>query len=140
MLGISYSMSKPILKILEGPSPTQDGTSQAATAGLSSVFSAASNAADLFPHGIEGLLQILHFRNQIAKAVSRRSHWFGGRMFNKFSGENSDYIPISGTHLRQTLSIVNIDTPNFIFASGKYLLRLDISEEVANVLSEKRGL
>jgi len=61
-------------------------------------------------------------------------------MFNKFSGENSDYIPISGTHLRQTLSIVNIDTPNFIFASGKYLLRLDISEEVANVLSEKRGL
>ena len=140
LLGYAYSMSKPILRILKGLSPTQEGTSQAVTAGLSSVFSAASNAADLFPHDIEGLLQVLHFRNQIAKAASRRSRWFGGRIFNKFSGEDSDYIPISGTHLRQTLSIVNIDIPDFIVASGKYLLRLDISEEAAKALSEKRGL
>lgn len=132
-------MSKLILKILEGPSPTQEGISQAATAGLSSVLSGASKAADLFPHDIEGLLQILHFRNQIAKAASRRSHWFGGRIYNKFSGENHDYIPISGTHLRQTLSIVNIDTPDFIVASGKYQLRLDISEDAVNGLSEKHG-
>ena len=133
------AMSKPILKILEGPSPTQVGISQTATSGLVSVLSAASKAADLYPHDIEGLLQILHFRNQIAKAASRRSRWFGGRIFNKFSGEDSDYIPISGTHLQQTLSVVKIDTPNFIIASGKYQLRLDVSENAANVLSEMRG-
>ena len=139
LLDYANAMSKPILKILEGPSPTQEGISQAATAGLTLVLSAASKAADLFPHDIEGLLQILHFRNQIAKAAIRRSHWFGGRIFNRFSGEEADYIPISGTHLRQTLSIVNIDTPDFIVASGKYQLRLDISEDAVNVLSEQRG-
>lgn len=132
-------MSKPILRILEGPPPTQEGISQAATAGLSSALSAASKAADFFPHDIEGLLQILHFRNQIAKAASQRSCWFGGRIFNKFSGEETDYIPISGTHLRQTLAIVDIDTPDFIVASGKYQLRLDVSENAVSVLSEMRG-
>jgi hypothetical protein len=132
-------MTKPILKILEGPTPTQIGVSQAAAAGMASLLSAASKAADLVPHDVEGLIQILHFRNQIAKAASRRSRWFGGRIFNKFSGEESDYIPISGTHLRQALAVVNIDTPDFIVASGKYQLRLDISEDAVNALLGKRG-
>ena len=132
-------MSKPILKKLEGPSPAQVGTSQAVTAGLSSVFSAATKAADLFPHDIEGLHQILHFRNQVSKAARRRSNWFGGRIYNKFSGEDPDYIPISGTHLRQTFSILNIDTQDFIVPSGKYQLRLDFSEDAVKVLSDKLG-
>jgi len=129
-------MVKPILKIMEGPSPTKEGISQAVTAGIASLLSAASKAADLYPHDMEGLLQILHFRNQIAKAAIRRSNWFGGRIYNKFSGEEPDYIPLSGTHLRQTFSIVNIDTPDIVVASGKYQLRLDISEDAVKRLSE----
>ncbi|MEP1588333.1 MAG: hypothetical protein ABJR46_06115 [Tateyamaria sp.] len=129
-------MSKPILKIIEGPSPTKEGISQASTAGMTSVLSAASKAADLFAHDTEGLVQILHFRNQIAKAAHRRSSWFGGRIYNKFSGEEADYIPVSGTHLRQTLSAVGIETPSFVIASGQYQLRLDISEEAVSLLKE----
>lgn len=132
-------MTKPILRILEWPTPTKEGASQAVTAGVASVLSAASNAADLFPHDVEGLLQVLHFRNQIARAANRRSSWFGGRIFNKFSGEEPDYIPISGSHLRQTLEAVGIEIPEFIVASGKYQLRLDISEKAVNRLSENRG-
>ncbi|WP_139792780.1 hypothetical protein [Pseudophaeobacter leonis] len=131
-------MAKPVLRILEGPSPTKEGISQAATAGLAGVLSAGSKAADLFPHDLEGLLGILHFRNETAKAARRRSSWFGGKLYNKFSGDEPDYIPVSGTHLRQALSTVGIETPDFIVASGKYQLRLDISEEAVSILSEKR--
>lgn len=131
-------MKDPVLKIVEGPNPTQEGMSQAATGGMASVFSAASKAADLFPHDVEGLIQILHFRNQIAKAAARRSRWFGGRIYNKLTGEEADYIPISGTHLRQAFAIVKIETPDFIVAAGKYQLRLDISEKAVNILSKMR--
>jgi hypothetical protein len=127
-------MTRPVFKILEGPSPTDKGVSQAATAGLATALSAASKAAELFPHDVEGLLQILHFRNQIAKSSNRRSRWIGGRLFNRLSGEDPEYIPISGTHLQQTLSAVSIETPDFVVASGKYQLRLDISEEAVKVL------
>ena len=132
-------MAKPILKILEGPSPTKEGISAAITLGTASILSAASKAVDLIPYDAEGLLQLLHFRNQTAKAAQRRSRWFGGRFYNRFSGEEPDYIPLSGNHLRQTLEVVGIETPDFVVASGKYQLRLDISEEAVDRLSEKRS-
>lgn len=131
-------MSKPILKILSGPSPTQKGVSQAATSGLASVFSAISNAADLAPHDLDGLVQALHFKNQVAKAALRRSRWFGGRFYNRVSGEDPDYVPLSGTHMRQALLAAGIEPPDFIVGSGKYQLRLDISlEAVAALLGEE---
>ncbi|TDT77492.1 hypothetical protein BDE40_0779 [Litoreibacter halocynthiae] len=133
-------MTAPIFKVLSGPLPTQKGLSNAITAGLAPALSAGSKAADLFPHDEEGLLQILHFRNQIAKNASRRARWFGGRLFNRFSGEDGTYIPLSGTHLRQTLDVAGIDSPSFVVASGQYLLRLDISERAAAALKQSRNL
>ena len=132
------SIPSPIFKILQGPSSTNEGISNAGSMGLTSIVSAASKAADIFAHDHEGLLQILHFRNQTAKVAHRRSGWVGGRIFNKFSGEEVDYIPVSGTHLRQTLAIVKIEAPEFVIASGKYALRLDISEEAVAILLKTR--
>ncbi|MEP3844556.1 MAG: hypothetical protein ABJM43_04345 [Paracoccaceae bacterium] len=133
-------MSKPILKILSGPSPTQKGVSEAVSSGLASVFSAPSQAAGLAPHDLDGLVQALHFKNQVAKAALKRSRWFGGRFYNKFSGEEPDYVPLSGTHMRQALSAAGIEPPDFIVVSGKYQLRLDISETAVKALLDEQAL
>lgn len=127
--GQLVKMSGPIFVPLEGTSPTITGVSHVISYGLGSFVSAGSKAADLYPHDAEGLLQILRFRNQVAKIALKRSRWIGGRLFNRFSGEDTDYIPISGTHLRQTLRAVGIRPPKFIVNTGKYKLRLDVSKE-----------
>lgn len=122
---------------MQGPSPTRAGTSDAITSGLGSLLSAGSQAADLYPHDNEGLLQILHFKNQKAFASQLRSSWFGGRIYNKLSGELPDYIPLSGTHLRQALSATGVEAPNFVVNAGKYLLRVDISKKAVANLTKK---
>ncbi|NSX54133.1 hypothetical protein [Parasulfitobacter algicola] len=129
-------MTKPIFKVISGPSPTMDGIAKAITWGLAPVLSAGSKAADQLPHDSEGLLQILHFRNQTAKSAHQRSGWIGGRLFNKFSGEDANYIPISGMHLRQTLTVVGIEPPDFVISSGQYQLRTDISQDAVAILSK----
>ena len=78
-------MAAPIFKIIDGPSPTQTGVSDAVLGGAASLVSAASKAADLYPHDVDGLLQILHFRNEVAKAAAERQRWIGGRLYNTFS-------------------------------------------------------
>ena len=101
------------------------------------MVSAASKAADLFPHDTEGLLQILHFRNEVAKVAAKRQRWIGGRLYNTFSGDDPDYIPISGSHMRQALRVVGIEAPEFVVAVGKYKLRLDISVQAAGILRKE---
>ncbi len=53
------------------------------------------------------------------------SCWFGGRLYNRFSGEVPEYIPLSGTHLRQTLELIGLTAPAFIVPSGSYELRMN---------------
>jgi hypothetical protein len=87
-----------------------------------------SAATDYFPYDHEGLIQILHFRLQVAKAAQRRAKWFGGRLYNHYSGENAKTIPLSGTHLRQTLLAARITPPDLIDNNEQYALRLDTVE------------
>lgn len=131
-------MEGPIIKILDGPSPTKDGFSEITTGGLSSLFSAGSKAADMLPHNRDGLFQILHFAIHTAERATRRSGWFGGRLFNKFSGESADYVRLSGAHLIQTLRVAGIQPPDVILVAGMYLLRLDVAKEAYDQLSESR--
>ena len=127
-------MSGPVLRILEGPSATSKGVSNALTGGTAPLLSAGSKAADLYAHDKDGLMQILHFRLQIAKAAAARSTWFGGRLYNKFSGKDPDYIPLSGSHLRQTFAAAAIETPDVVVAAGRYELRVDIAEQALAAL------
>ncbi|MFV2052589.1 hypothetical protein [Aliiroseovarius sp. YM-037] len=112
--------------------------SETTTGGLSTLFSAGSNAADMLPHNQDGLFQILHFAIHTTENAVRRSRWFGGRLFNKFSGESADYVRLSGAHLIQTLRVAGIQPPDFIVIAGKYLLRLDVAKEAHARLSESR--
>ncbi|WP_172292641.1 hypothetical protein [Pseudoruegeria sp. HB172150] len=130
-------MSQPILKILSGPSPTQTAAAETTVLGLSSVVSAFSRAVDRYPHDQEGLQHFLQFKIATATQAQKRSRWFPGRIYNRFSGEDPDYIPLSGTHLIQTLKLAGILPPDFITASGRYELRLDYAQKALSALTEE---
>ncbi|WP_146006384.1 hypothetical protein [Cohaesibacter celericrescens] len=117
-----------IIKVLHGPTPTQKGIANAVLAGGASFLSALSRAADIVPLDEGDLFRMLHFKLDTARKARQRSRWFGGRLYNKYSGEDPDYLPLSGTHLRQTLKMADIEVPNFIVPSGIYLLRLDVGQ------------
>lgn len=128
-------MSKPILKIISGPSPTKTAAGEATLAGTASVVSALSKAAELLPHDEEGLLQFLRFRIAVSRQAEKRSCWIGGRIYNRIAGEEPEYVPLSGAHLRQTLSVCGIDAPNFVINGGQYMLLTDYAQQAVNVLS-----
>jgi len=88
---------------------------------------------------VKQLYGFLHFRLHSAKQAQTRSGWFGGRMFNKFSGESPDYIPLSGTQIRQAFLAARIQPPEFIVASGNYELRLDYAQKAYDALKEMVG-
>lgn len=127
-------MNGPVFKILKGPSPTQTATGQTTTSGMSSIVGALSKAADIVPHDTDGLRQVLHFRLGGARLAKTRASRFWGRFYNKCTGEDPDYIPMSGTHLCQALDAANIAAPDFIEAGGTYALRVDLAEiALANI-------
>ena len=126
--------TKPIIWIREEQSATSRGFSDAVTAGMSTVFSALSKAADIAPLDDQELLGFLHFRLYTAKQANRRSKWLIGRLYNRFSREQSDYIPLSGSHLRQVLKLSAINPPADVTFSAKCHLRVDVAQHAYNVL------
>lgn len=131
-------MSQPRIKIVGGRTPTQTAVAEAAFSGTASALSALSLAVEMLPHDERNLQQFLHNKIAVAKQASRRNRWFGGRIFNRFSGEDPDYVQLSGTHLGQILPFAGIDTPDIVARSGQYLLRLDIAEQAMAALVEKK--
>lgn len=133
-------MEGPVLKVESGPSPTQRGVSETVSSGLSTLASAGSLAADMLPFDRDELFGVLHFRLFEAKEAQRPASWIGGRLFNRFSGAKPSYIPVSGAHLKQVLDQVRIETPDFVVAGGKYLLRFDYAERVYERLEGEREM
>ena len=128
------SKPNPIIKIVNGPTATQAGLSESTLSGLATGFSSISSAADLMPHDVEGLKDMLQFKIGTAEQTKHRASWFGGRFYNRCSGENPDYIDLSGSHIRQTLLAAKIEPPEIIVNTGKYLLRLDIAKDALSNL------
>lgn len=130
----------PTIKILEAPTPTQKGVSEATASGTGGLLGAAGRAADLMPFDTGELKSFLAFRIATAKAAERRARWFGGRYYNRVTGEDPEYVPISGANLRQILPIVGISVPDIVVAVGKYALRLDLAQEAfENLNAEVRS-
>ena len=102
-----------------------------------SISSALSIAVDEVPLDEVELLGFLHFRIYTAVKAQGRNHWFGGRIFNALSGQSPIYIPLSGTHLRQTLSFVGLQPPESVVAQGRYELRLDYAQRAYDALKSK---
>ncbi|MEM7090697.1 MAG: hypothetical protein AAF496_14125 [Pseudomonadota bacterium] len=131
-------MANTVIKILNGPSALSKGTSAAVTKGLNSVFSAGSAAADRLPFDREQLFGVLHFRLYETERARQRAGWIGGRIYNKFSGADPDYIPMSGTHLTQALDVIRIQAPDFVVVSGQYLLRYDYAKRAYDRIKQER--
>jgi hypothetical protein len=127
----------PRIKRAKPRSPAKSAFSDATVSGLGSVLSAASRAVDLVPHDRIALLTFLHVRLHTADAARTRAKWIGGRLYNRLSGEDADYVPLSGTHLRQTLAVIGIDAPGAIAAAGGYLLRSDLVREARDILARE---
>ncbi|WP_299890065.1 hypothetical protein [uncultured Ruegeria sp.] len=130
---------RPIIRIVSGPSPTQKGMHNAAADGFALAVSSISAAADLLPFDSEALFGVLHFRLHSAGQARKRRIWFGGRMFNRFSGQSADYILLSGAHLRQVFSAAGIEAPEFIVARGQYELRVDYAQRAYDALKGQAG-
>ncbi len=131
-------MPDPVIKIVYGPSALSKGVSNASTGGPGALLSAGSSAADRLPFDREQLFRVLHFRLYETNGARQRANWFGGRIYNKFSGEDPIYIPVSGTHLTQTLDAIRIQASDFVVASGHYLLRYDYAKRAYYQLKSER--
>jgi len=82
------------------------------------------------------LRQVLHRKVTAARQAARRNKWIGGRWYNRMSGDDPDYVPLSGTHLRQALLFAEMAVPDIVVRSGQYLLRLDIAQQAEEALVE----
>ncbi len=109
-----------------------------AEGGFGSLARTLNEMVEQYPHDEAGLLRALHHRVQVAKGARRRSRWFGGRFYNWMSREDPDYVQMSGTHLRQTLTVAGIETPAPVVPAGEYLLRLDVAEKARDLLLARR--
>lgn len=106
--------------------------------GVASPISALSRAADQMSLDADQLKGFLHFRLATAKAAAGRAGWFGGRLYNRISGESPDYIPLSGTHLRQAFLAMRIEPPEFVVARGEYEFRVDYARKALTALREDK--
>ncbi|WP_170514580.1 hypothetical protein [Ruegeria atlantica] len=133
-------MTKPIVKVVKGQSTTQTGVKEATIVGLMGALSAGSIAADIKPFDRKELFRALHLRLYEAKRAQSRAKWFGGRLYNRLTGQDPDYVLFSGTHLGQTLDLVRIETPDIVVPRGKYLLRFDHVDQAYEKLKHELAI
>ena len=124
----------PSLIVVSGPSPTAQAVMEATTVGSATLFSAFSQAVDLLPRDKTDLLDFLNVRLALVGRAKERAGGFLGRIYNKYSGEDADYVELSGVQLRQTLSAAGIKVPEFITADGQYKLREDLVRQAVSNL------
>jgi len=111
-------------------------TGDATLAGMPSLSGALSHGVDLLPHVREDLRIFLWNRLALARQAAVRGEYWLGRLYNRFSGEDADFIELSGTHLQQTLHAASLPVPDILGADGVYQLRLDIVEQAGEGLKD----
>ncbi|NRB33854.1 MAG: hypothetical protein HRU31_03760 [Rhodobacteraceae bacterium] len=130
-------MNSPAIKVLAGPSLTMQAASETTTAGLSGLLSAGSLAVDLMPHDREDLVVFLHNKLAMARMAQAKSTHFLGRLYNRFAGEDPEYVEFSGAHLKQVLAFAGRSVPGGVSASGSYGLRVDIAQQALDRLRQE---
>lgn len=69
----------------------------------------------------------LYLKRRVATAelAAARAGWLGGRIYNRLSGERTDYVPLSGAVLSGILRVAGEDAPDAVDRAASYLLRRD---------------
>ncbi|GAB5509893.1 MAG: hypothetical protein Rhims3KO_12940 [Hyphomicrobiales bacterium] len=53
------------------------------------------------------------------------------------AGEDPHFVGMSGTHLMQVLSLVEVEPPDFIVNSGRYSLDVETTQMALTILDER---
>lgn len=100
-------------------------------------MSALNLGADAIPYAARDLFDSLQFRIYTAETAAKRAHWVGGRLYNVLTGQSGTYVPLYGTHLRQSLQVVLGHIPEGIEPAGEYELRLDYAKRALVAIKDQ---
>ncbi len=114
-LGKAMAMANPVVKIASG----------------------FGQVADKLYMSSELCLINLARRTASCKAAAARNKWFGGRVFNRFSGAQADYVELSGAVVAGTLEYIGDDVPDALERGADYLLRRDLAEDLLHRFKTK---
>lgn len=130
-------MARPRLKILRGQTAYAKAISELSFSGLLAVGAAYSRMIDLTPHDEECLRIYLRTRVAHTRQALDRHRWFGGRFYNRLAGEDPHFVWMAGTHMLQTLSLLEIEPPEEVVASGQYSLDLETTQMALKILNAR---
>jgi hypothetical protein len=103
--------------------------------GVPGIGGALSKAVDRSAHSPSSLAVFLNTRVYIGVQAHKRSRYWWGRIYNKFSGDHAYFIKLKGLHLIQTLRIVDqIPQDQDIPVTAHCALRLDYAIEILQIL------
>lgn len=110
-------------------------TGQIATGGVSSIGLCLSNAVDRVAHTPDSLAVFLNTRVYAGQQAYKRSHYWWGRFYNKYSGDHAYYVKLKGLHLIQTLRVIDgIPQDKEIPVGANCALRLDFAADILQKL------
>jgi hypothetical protein len=130
-------MARPRLKILKGQTAFAKAFGELTLMGLPTVVSAYSRMVDLTPHDQESLRTYLRTRIAHTRQALGRDSWFGGRIYNQLAGEDPHFVWMAGTHMLQTLALLEIEPPEEVMPSGQYSLDLESTQLALDILSDR---
>lgn len=130
-------------KCLVGSDPLEIGSAgeavgQYVSSGMSSVGRSMSNAVDRAAHTPYSLAVFLNTRVYAGKQAHKRSRYWWGRFYNKYSGDHAYYIKLKGLHLIQTLRIIDkVPQDKEIPVAANCAIRLDFAADILQELQKQ---
>jgi hypothetical protein len=102
-----------------------------------STRSALEQRMTLAPRTQRELLIFLDLRLKIADRAKVRSTGFAGRLYNVLSGENYDYLRLTGSELKDVLQVIGACVDDIVNMHARFDLRVDVAREAFLVLTQE---
>ncbi|MCP4206033.1 MAG: hypothetical protein GY767_03160 [Shimia sp.] len=103
---------------------------------FASTRSAFEKRMKLAPRGREELVAFLDVRLRIAERAKARTSSGIGRFYNALSGENPDYLRLTGSELKDVLQVIGAEVDNIVDTHALFDLRVDVAGEVFATLQD----
>ncbi|MFY0660971.1 MAG: hypothetical protein JXR15_10790 [Shimia sp.] len=84
----------------------------------------------LAPRAQEELATFLDVRLKIAARASARTASGAGSFYNTLSGENPDYVRLTGSELKDVLQVIGAEVDDIVDQHAVFDLRVDLAAEV----------
>lgn len=97
-----------------------------------------SKAVDRTAHTPYSLAVFLNNRVYAGKRAQKRSRFWWGRFYNKYSGDNAYYVQLKGLHFIQAIKVVDkVPQGNEIPVTANCAIRLDVADEIVQELKRQ---